>query len=305
MHCACILLYGVSMKYGCPNSDCLFYGKTHRIVCDGSYIRANDSRKISRFRCMHCKRRFSLATFSLAKNQKKRRINIPLHALLVSGVSMRRAAFILKINIHTVERRIHYFAKKAEIAHAQFLIRLKSNPVLKIQFDDLITSEHTKMKPVTVSLAVDAKTRAILSAQVGKIPAFGHLAESSRKKYGKRDCEHVKTLTRMFTEIENIVSPQTEFCSDEHPHYPEVLRRFFKDARHKRYKGGRGCVAGQGELKKKSYDPLFVLNHSCATLRANINRLERKTWCTTKSVQMLKKHIDIFINFYNHQYLKV
>lgn len=36
----------------------------------------------------------------------------------------------------------------------------------------------------------------------------------------------------------------------------------------------------------------------------NINRLIRKTWCTTKDPTMLKKHIEIFIYYFNHIYLK-
>ena len=63
-------------------------------------------------------------------------------------------------------------------------------------------------------------------------------------------------------------------------------------------------MAGQGELKKVAFDPLFLINHTCATLRANINRLIRKTWCTTKDPQRLKDHLDVFIYFYNEELLK-
>ncbi|HLT21984.1 MAG TPA: hypothetical protein VKZ84_01005, partial [Bacteriovoracaceae bacterium] len=75
-------------------------------------------------------------------------------------------------------------------------------------------------------------------------------------------------------------------------------------AEHIRHKGGRGCIVGQGELKKLARDPLFTLNHTCAMLRANINRLVRKTWCTNKKIERLKMHLDIFIDFYNQTYLQ-
>ncbi|MFW5887980.1 MAG: transposase, partial [Bacteriovoracia bacterium] len=92
--------------------------------------------------------------------------------------------------------------------------------------------------------------------------------------------------------------------SDEHKLYPGIVQKYLPKAVHKRYKGGRGCIAGQGELKKLHYDPLFAINHTCAMLRDNIKRLTRKTWCTTKSVEMLQKHFDIFVYYFNTQILK-
>ena len=63
---------------------------------------------------------------------------------------MRRCARILGINKNTVERKLIYLAKKAKRSHENFLKELKGQ-VVHLQFDDLITSEHTKMKPLTVS----------------------------------------------------------------------------------------------------------------------------------------------------------
>lgn len=168
-----------------------------------------------------------------------------------------------------------------------------------MQFDDLITAEHTKLKPLSVSLAVDKDTRKILAVEVCQIPSFGHLAEKARKKYRNRQCFHVESLNRLLSNLKEIISQNARIESDEHPHYPDLIKKYFKDAKHIRYKGGRGAVVGQGELKKLQFDPLFTLNHSCAILRANVNRLIRKTWCTTKNPQMLKDHLDIFIDYYN------
>ena len=69
-------------------------------------------------------------------------------------------------------------------------------------------------------------------------------------------------------------------------------------------KGRASCVAGQGELKKVVFDPLYSLNHSCAMLRAHINRLIRKTWCTTKDPDRLADHIAIYVNYHNRELTK-
>ena len=87
--------------------------------------------------------------------------------------------------------------------------------------------------------------------------------------------------------------------SDENPHYGRFIRRHLPGVTHLTHPGRRGCVAGQGELKKIGRDPLFSLNHTCAMLRANLNRLFRRTWCTTQHRDRLSDHLAIYVNFHN------
>jgi len=294
------------MKRSCPNSDCPFYEKNTHVVKDGTYFRQNDSRTVQRFRCLNCQKRFSAAFFSLEYKQKKRRINYPLFKLLTSGVSMRRSAQLLGVHRNTIQRKFIYLAQKARISQAQLLKKLENKQVEHLQFDDLITSEHTKLKPLTVTAAVDAKSRLILAAEVSSIPPFGYLAAIFRRKYPgqRRKNEHKKGLQKMFEQIQKVVSPYALIGTDEHPTYPIFVNKFLPLATHQRFKGGRGAIVGQGELKKLKHDPLFMLNHTYAMLRANINRLFRRTWCTTKKKEMLKNHLDIYIAFHNAEIAK-
>lgn len=292
------------MVHGCPNLNCNFFKKSDFVTKHGFFFRKDDSRKIQRYFCTSCKKRFSQATSTLECGQKKRRVNRLLFELLASGVSMRRSARILRIHRTTVERKFIYLAQQARLKNETFLNFLSTNHVDHLQFDDLITSVHTKLKPLSVTLAVDAKRRFILGAVVGTLPAFGHLARLSRKKYGHRRSEHSEKLNELFSKIKSVVSPFSLIESDEHQNYKPVIDHFFPHSNYKQYKGGRAAIVGQGELKKLNYDPLFKLNHTCAMLRANVNRLIRKTWCTTKDPEMLQKHLEIYICYHNQYYLK-
>ena len=78
-----------------------------------------------------------------------------------------------------------------------------------------------------------------------------------------------------------------------------IRREFFPEATHWTTRGRRGCVVGQGELKAGGFDPLFSLNHSFAMLRANINRLFRRTWNTTKKPERLALHIALYVLYHN------
>lgn len=287
------------MNYTCPNIKCSSYKKPDFINKSGTYFRANDSRTIQRFKCFSCNKRFSQATFSLAYGQKKRRVNYQVLKLLSSSVSMRRTATLLNIHELTVKRKLIYLAKKARLSQNKFLERIKENPVTHLQFDDLITTHHTKLKPLSVTIVVDQKRRTILGARVSQIPSFGKLSQISVRKYGKRKSYHLKTMNLLFKKLLPSISKIPVIETDEHKHYPIMIKKYFPKAVHHSYKSERSCVAGQGELKKVKFDPLFIINHTCAMFRANINRLVRRTWCTTKDPQMLQNHIDLFIDFYN------
>lgn len=294
------ILHFVGMIIPCQRSESC---SKKTVLRNGRFYRRSESRWIQRYKCRSCGSQFSAATGTLEFKQKKRRVNMPLFLNLSSGMSMRRCARVLRIDRRTVDRKLVYLAKKAKLAQQEFLASIRGT-VANLEFDDLITNEHTKMKPLTVSLAVDADRRFILGAVVGKIPASGLLAEKSRRKYGLREYELPRTLHELFKMITPTISKTATIRSDMHKAYAEVVKRFLPGLRYDQFEGGRAAIAGQGELKRKRFDPLFCLNHTCAMLRANINRLIRKTWCVTKRPDRLQMHIDIFTHFYNLTYLQ-
>jgi len=241
-----------------------------------------------------------LASFSAEKNQNKRRVNYPLMLLIASGVSQRRAAIILKVTRKTVARKFQFLAMECKRKNRLWLEQTYLNHKVKeAQFDDLITIEHTKLKPLSVSTIVDKNTMKILGTKVSQIGAFGHLAQLSRKKYGKRKNNHKEKISDLFNETKKYIHPFAKFESDEHRTYPIIVKKYFPQATHLRYKGGRGAIAGQGELKKLRFDPLFAINHTYAMFRANINRLFRKTWNTTKTISQLQNHLEIYTYAFN------
>lgn len=168
-----------------------------------------------------------------------------------------------------------------------------------LEFDDMESFEHSKCKPLSITLAVEHKSRRILGFRVSKMPAKGKLAKIARKKYGRREDHRARARQELFSELKPIVEVGALIKSDMNPYYPPDVKRHFKACRHEVFKGRRGCVVGQGELKRGGFDPLFSLNHTCAMLRANISRLFRRTWCTTKKQSRLSLHIAIYAVYHN------
>ncbi|NBX69015.1 MAG: hypothetical protein EBR01_08655, partial [Proteobacteria bacterium] len=52
-------------------------------------------------------------------------------------------------------------------------------------------------------------------------------------------------------------------------------------------------------------DPMFELNLVAAKIRHNLSRMARKVWVTTKSAEMLQKHLMLFMAYHNEYLVAV
>ncbi len=270
------------------------------IVRDGFYRRADDAKFIQRLKCKDCGKKFSSATFKPTYRQRKRRINATVRFGFGSNMCPRDIARLVGVNIKTIAARLIWQAEQSRRKNHEYLKAYVAHfgPIHTVQFDDLVTFEHTKCKPLTVPTAVIDGHRVPLGFRVASIPAFGHLAAIARRRYGKR-ADNSRTERRaLFTELHELLPADVRFKTDGHEHYGTLIKRYFPRAEHHVFKSTRGAIVGQGELKKKSFDELFSVNHTFATLRAKVNRLNRRTWCTTKKPERLADHIAIFIDVF-------
>ena len=261
----------------------------------GWFRRKSDSQKIKRFCCNVCGATFSSATNQPTFGQNKRQINYKVQYFLASGVSMRRCAKLLNVSYPTIVKKLAFMGKMAQ----QKLGNMNLNHVKSVQFDELQTIEHTKLKPLSIAIAVADDSRKILGFRVAKMPATGHLAKASLKKYGQRPNERINQLRSLFKDLCNKLPENSCIKSDECSFYKRVVNDALPMANYTQYKGGLSHVYGQGELKKVGRDPLFSINHTLAMCRANINRLFRRTWCTTKKNDGLIHHLSIYALMHN------
>jgi DNA-binding CsgD family transcriptional regulator len=283
--------------YCCPLMSSLSHSRKRTFRKVGFFKRKSDRKKVPRFFCLICLKYFSQSSSSKNYYQKKRNLNHRIVRLLVAGVSQREAARILNVNRKTVVRKFIFMGERAK---EKLKATNKRHPVSRlIQFDDMETFEHTKCKPLSITLAVEEKTRRILGFEVSQMPAKGRLAHISRKKYGIRKDHRPEGRKKLFQTLKALIHENSQIKSDENPHYPKDVKRHFPKAQHLTFKGKRGAVVGQGELKKIGFDPLFWLNHTCAVLRERVNRLKRRTWSTTKKPERLSLHLALVALHHN------
>jgi len=263
----------------------------------GFFQRKDDGRKVRRFRCNACCKTFSRAGYSVFYRCHHRRLHTLIGHLLTMGMTLRGIARLLRIDKDTVARKLVLLAALTQ--HKASIDQAGIAKAQRVQFDELITIEHTKLKPLSVMVVSDADTYRILGCVVSRIPASGHLAEKSRKKYGYRPDESYSARHQLMASLTSVIAADAEFITDSHSAYPELIARHFPQARHTRHLGAKAAVSGQGELKKLIWDPLFCINQQLAMLRANISRLFRRSWNTSKRVDRLSDHLTVFQYHYN------
>ena len=267
----------------------------YKFIKAGTYRRKN-GKIVQRFQCQACKKGFSEQTFNYNYRFKKPHLDLIIFRLLCTSTSQRKTALVVGVNPKTIDLRVKRFGIVC-IENLEQMRELETSE--KIGFDEMESFEHSKCKPITLPIAVDMKSRKILAISSGNIAAKGHLAEISKKKYGIRKCERNKALEKMFLQLKKLGSKNFILLTDESPHYPKKVKKYFPDYDYVRFKGRRACVVGQGELKEGGRDPLFNLNHTYAMIRDNVKRLTRKTWCTTKKLLNLNYMLHIYAFFHN------
>ena len=273
----------------CKSADFIFKGYY--------FVKILRTRK-RRYQCKNCKCTFSNQTFHNTYYQRRPDLNEKVFVLLVSGNTQQRTSELLKCSPTTVARKLLWLAFNKK---GQSFVQSEH-----IQIDEMESIEHTKLKPLTIPICVSS-TYKILGLNVGKIPAKGHLAEISKKKYGARENERELALRELLLNLRDVlqIKPLT-ITTDSHPLYPKLIREYFPNSAHisilSRSMKERKRELIHHKVTKKVFDPLFALNQRCAKIRSDIRRMTRRSWCTTKKIENLKKHLSLY-QIYNNDYV--
>jgi hypothetical protein len=205
-------------------------------------------------------------------------------------VTLRRSAILLGVAKKTVERKFEFIANISKKSHEEFLIQ-KENKTSYVQFDEMETYEHSKCKPLSISLAVRAKTGDIIDARVAFMNCKGKLASISRKKYPLWNVDNRQIINKEVMETKKLVSKKNiTVASDAKKSYPNIIKSIMPHA---------DVIQFSSRKAMSKSDPLFRLNHTAAKIRADLSRMRRRTWACTKKWENLQKHLYIYIAWNN------
>lgn len=220
-------------------------------------------------------------------------LNPKLQKLLIEGSSIRSSSRLLGMTYANTYRKFKWLIQLAKVEKDKLHFSAKT-----LQFDEMETILHTKCKPLSIAIMVNENYQ-ILSLKVAQMPAKGKLAQISRKKYGKLPDEREQIMHESFKDLKlKLLNKPVKVLSDEKPSYRKFVKEYFPEAlyeTHSRIDKDLHRDRLHEKIHKKPFDPLFQLNQRCALLRSQIKRLTRRSWCTTKKLENLQGHLDLFI----------
>ena len=183
--------------------------------------------------------------------------------LLSSNVSLSAAARMLRVNPKTVAKKLLFLGAICEERNQKNALNYRS--VDHIQFDELPTIEHHKCKPCRWRWRCQKMSVRFWGSSVIHAShwAFG---QNFTQKYEIRPDHRKAGLTDLFNDL-SLLSPTITISSDECSFYNGVVRQVFSKGDCESTHGEKSSVAGQGELKKTRFDPIFSINHTFAMLR--------------------------------------
>ncbi|MBM4253706.1 MAG: IS1 family transposase [Deltaproteobacteria bacterium] len=282
---------------------CPICPKDYRSVIKYGFFKRETGRmpRIQRYFCKLCRSAFSAQTGGLTYRERKPHLTQLVMRSLMESVSQRGCSRMLGCRPVTVARKMVRLGARAEFhLKSRASIEIANGTETTAVFDEMETFEHSKCKPVSIALAVSASTRQVIAVHAAQMPAKGMLKDIALKRYGPRKDLRRGSLEAVLSEVVRLCPNLAIIKSDQCPRYRRVVKKKFpKPVLHQAFKGRRGCVVGQGELKRGGRDPLFALNHTCAMFRDRIKRLARRTWCTTKKIDRLNCLLYIYAWWHN------
>jgi len=216
----------------CPWEDCpdhLFEGRGYRAKRDGSYRRKCDpKRRVPRFVCRTCGRRFSRQSFATTYNMKRPELLAPVAGMLVACAAHRQIARHLDCAPSTVTQISVRLGNHARRFHELAMARLKDidEPVVFDHFETFVRSQQERLG-IATAVGQDSwlvygiegaryrgtsrrsrRKRALKSLPKPTVP--GAITESTRK-----------TLCFLLSKTQDPL----ELITDDNPTYPAAIRR--------------------------------------------------------------------------------
>lgn len=208
-------------------------------------------------------------------------------------------AKVLKVNRKTIIRKFLFMAWLARQEHER---RIKAGELKTgyVQFDEMETFEHTRLKPLSIAIAVRAKTGEIIEAQVAEMNCHGKAAKISQFKYGWRQDLRAVAREDVLRQVNAVARNNITIVSDAKRSYPKEVKKWVPNAQFQAVASrvGRRKLS-QSANRRNQDDAMFALNLIAAKIRHDMSRMARKSWVTTKRQDRLQAHLDLYIAFNN------
>jgi transposase-like protein len=284
----------------CPNPCCDAHREPKGVwyVRIGYYVTRCRPEPQQRYRCRHCRRKFSRQTFRHDYGDRKPDTNEPLLKLLTSGVGLRQAGRVVGLDVHSVQGKVRKFGRTCGLLHRNLSARLPGEGTYVL--DEEETFETDRSRPLTVPVLVERKTWFVVDATAGKIRRLARRGSKRRRRqeaheqaHGRRADESRECVRRTLQALKDrIGETRLTVQSDEKSSYRTLVREMF------------GALAVHestpGTAARTTHNPLFPINTTVAMTRDNNGRLRRRSWLVSKECKCLIQQLQLFLVYRNY-----
>ena len=283
----------------CPNPACPFHRTPAgwRVVRDGYFSRLATPHRIQRYRCRHCRRRFSDQTFRTTYWLKRPNLLSAVFHGLISCSCLRQLARATDASPQTILLHANRLGRHCQLFHERH--RPRGPLAESVALDGFQSFEASPYYPTWFHAVVGRRSHFFYGFTDSELRRSGRMTQPQKRRraeferrLGRPD---PRSIERECAALLAIVCPQPqtlELHSDEHPDYPRALRRLTHLAVRHRTLSSRAARTPE--------NPLFAINLLDLLIRHSGADHKRATIAFAKRRQMAAWRLWVLLVWRNY-----
>jgi transposase-like protein len=269
----------------CPNPSCSFHCDPSgwRWVRDGFFARAASPTRVQRFRCRHCRRRFSEQTFRTTYWLKRPRLLVPVLHGLLSCACLRQIARALDASPQTVLLHANRLGRHCLLFHE--LHRPRDPLVEPIALDGFESFEYSQFYPTRYHVVAGRTSHFFYGFTDSELRRSGRMTRVQKRMRAELETRHgrpdPRSTEKEVAAVLSLVCPEPQAITlhtDEHTDYPLALRRVAHL--------GTTHLTTSSRAARTPSNPLFSINLLDLLIRHSGANHKRETIAFAKRRQM-------------------
>jgi transposase-like protein len=284
----------------CPNPACRFHLKPSpawRFRRDGFYTRSRGPRRVQRYRCVTCRRRFGDQTFRSTYWLKRPDLQRPIFHGLVSCAGYRQLARAFGVSPQTILTHAARLGRHCMLFHER---HRPHGPLAEpVALDTFVSFEFSQDHPVGFHVVAGTASHFFYGFTDSEHRRSGRMTPRQRRRrarlerlLGRPDPRAGEKAVR---DVLAVVAPQPQALTlhtDEHADYPRALRRL----RHLRV--DHRTISSRAA--RTTRNPLFPINLLDLLLRHSGANHKRETIAFSKRRQSAVERKWVFLVWRNY-----
>ena len=283
----------------CPNPACAFHcvPQGWRFVRDGFHARQRAPLRVQRYRCRHCRRRFSEQTFRPDYWLKRPDLLVPVLHGLLSCACLRQLARALEVSPQTILAHANRLGRHCLLFHQQHRPR---GPLTEpLVLDGFESFEYSQFHPTRYHVVAGQVSHYFYGFTDSELRRSGRMTRAQRQRRAALEARLGRPAAR--SSERDVVALLALLCpaaqdltlhSDQHTDYPRALRQL----RHLRVTHR----TTSSRAARTAHNPLFSINLLDLLIRHGGANHKRETIAFAKRRQMAIWRLWLLLVWRNH-----